>query len=323
MLRHLPRTRCAALLPCLLTLLAFGLLVWPLPARATFHLIEINKIMAAYNGDATIQAVELKVLRVGQNLVSFVQINTYDAGGQFVANLGEFTAPIANGSAGAQILCATPKFASTFGITPDMVIAPGIPVTTGQVAFEQDPGGDLPCRVNAIPYGAVTNPIGGPTFAPPLPAGGATALVRVVDDLAAISCPLVENANLNFRLSSGSSVNPITFTNNSGASVNVFSTVTAVEETTPAVNAVHVYPNPIRGSARIEAPAWEPLTIHDLQGRLVRIVTCWNACPRVAGPFRGEWDGRDQHGARVPSGVYFLRYRSHSEEINQRIVLIR
>lgn len=288
------------------------------PAWAAFHLNEINKIMVGYNGDQTIQAVEIKMIADFENVVNTGTIKVYDANGAFVSTLGTFSGNVAVGVTGRKILCATSNFASTFGITPDLVITPGLPVTTGQVAFE------LPtCLVNAIPYGAINVFKNGPTAAPPIPADGATVLVRIVDDLTIPSCPLNEDANARFKLASGSSAFPITFTNNADASVNVFTTVTAASGAPPSVGAIHVYPNPIRGSARVEAPAWAPLTVHDVQGRVVRVLTCLGACPAIAGPFRGEWDGTDQVGRRLPSGIYFLRYAGAPRPEVKRVVLLR
>jgi hypothetical protein len=285
-----------------------------------FHLNEITKLMAGFNGDATIQAVELKMLTDGENLVGGVSIRTYDAGGVLQATLGTFAGSIPNGTAGARILCATANFQATFGITADLTITAGIPATTGQVAFETGT-----CRVNVLPYGAVTVPLGGPSAAPPLPTGGATVLVRTTDSPTSF-CPLSvpEDAAARFGVQSGSSGSPIPFQNNAGASVNVFSTVAAVDPSPPAPGVLRVSPNPFRGTTRIEAPGWSPLTIHDVRGRLVRVLTCTGACPAVAGPFRGEWDGTDARGEPVPSGVYFLRYAGPGgPAVIRRIALIR
>ena len=73
------------------------------------------------------------------------------------------------------------------------------------------------------------------------------------------------------------------------------------------------------------APDWAPLTIHDIQGRLVRVLTCvaGGACPQVAGPYHGEWNGTDSHGHDVPSGIYFLRYVGRTGTVIKRIAITR
>ena len=79
------------------------------------------------------------------------------------------------------------KWRQRFGLVPDLQINAGMPVTTGQVAFE-DPAGT--CLVDAVAYGAVTTFLVGTTAAPPLPSGGATVLVRTVDNGTFPSCPV-------------------------------------------------------------------------------------------------------------------------------------
>ena len=290
-------------------------------APQTFHIAEIFKIMAGYNGDATIQAVEIKTLGAGENLVNGASIVVFNPDGSLSANLGTFPADVPNGAAGVRILCATAAFQTTFGITADLTIAPGILRMSGQVSYEKPA-----CRVNTIPYGNVSAPVTpGATLAPFLPVAGATILLRTIDSPGFPTCPLSESAGLRFQQKQGTTASPITFTNNAGTSVLVSSTVTGVGSPPPAHPVLRVFPNPIRGTTRIEAPDWAPLTIHDIQGRLVRVLTCvaGGACPQVAGPFKGEWNGTDSRGRDVPSGIYFLRYVGRSGSVVKRIAITR
>ncbi len=282
--------------PCLL----------PLPAYATFHLNEISKIMVGFNGDPSIQAIELKMLASSQHLVNGTSIKAYDAAGVLLGTLGTFGSDLANGIAGQKILCATNNFATTFGITPDLLISPGIPVTTGQISFESPT-----CLVNAIAYGAVTAIKNGKTVAPPIPTGGATVLARVVDDPSPIpSCPLDEDANARFLLVSGSSSNPVLFTNNRGASASVFTTMTGVEGGgVRTLGRLRVYPNPVQSAASIESEG-APLsyvTVYNVSGKLIRRWGSPYARTALGGPSRIVWDATDEHGRRVPSGIYFVR----------------
>jgi hypothetical protein len=172
----------------------------------------------------------------------------------------------------------------------------------------------------------VTKPVTpGATKAPFLPVGGATILIRRIDSPGLPTCPLSEDAGSRFQVKTGSPASPDTFTNNAGASVLVSSTVTSVGTLPPAHPVLRVFPNPIRGTTQIEAPDWAPLTIHDIQGRLVRVLTCvaGGACPEVAGPFKGEWNGTDSRGRDVPSGIYFLRYVGRSGSVVKRIAITR
>ena len=290
-------------------------------ATETFHIAEISKLMVGYNGDTGVQAVEIKMTTAGQNLVNGMTIAIYDGSGTLVATLGAFTANVANSASGDHILCATAKFRDTFGITPDLLITPLVPVTSGQVAYEK-----VGCRVNVLPYGTVTTPLTSPTAAPALPASGVTVLVRSVDDPTTPTCPLSENAGSRFTLTQGGPGTPITFFNNARLSVNVAANVVGVGGTAaPAAQVVRVFPNPFRGSTRIDAPAWAPLNIYDIRGRLIRVLTCLpqGACPDVSGPFRGVWDGLDENGAEAPSGIYFVRYSGPGGDIVKRFALIR
>jgi len=289
-------------------------------APQTFHLAEIYKIMAGYNGNTAIQAVEIRMNATGENLVNGASIVVYNADGTTSTNLGTFAADVPNGVAGGRILCATTGFQTTFGITADLTFSPGIIPMTGQVSYEKPT-----CLVNAIPYGNVTAPLTSTTMAPFLPVQGATVLLRTIDTPGVPSCPLAENAGLRFQQKQGTPASPITFTNNAGVSVPVSSTVTGVGGTPPAPQVLRVFPNPVRGTTRIEAPGWQPLTIHDIRGRLVRVLTCipGGACPDVAGRYLGEWDGTDSRGRAVPSGIYFLKYTAKSGTVVKRIAVTR
>ena len=297
----------------LLLFLGFAL-IWPCSARAGFHLNEITKVMAGHDGDAAVQAIELKMMFNGENLVTGKVFRAYDAAGVLVSTLGTFAAdlPAANAVAGNRILVATMKWRQRFGLVPDLQINAGIPVTTGQVAFE-DPAGT--CRVDAVAYGAVTTFLVGTSAAPPLPIGGATVLVRTLDNPVPVpACPMGTQSGTQFELTSGGATHPVTFTNNSGVSVNVTSTATGVE-TTPPVTAFRISPNPIRGSARIESPGGGRINVYDLRGRRVRTIL-----ESHTGSVRAEWNGTDDRGRLLASGVYFIRLEGGTPLVRRFVI---
>jgi flagellar hook assembly protein FlgD len=84
------------------------------------------------------------------------------------------------------------------------------------------------------------------------------------------------------------------------------------------------YPNPFNPSTTItfEIPARSHvnLSIYDIQGRPVRTVT-----DRVMpeGPQEVVWDGRDELGKGVSSGVYFCRLTALDRTLTRKMVLIR
>lgn len=311
-----------------LTLLAPALLltlvtitIWPGAARAAFHLNEINKIMAGFNGNTNIQAVEIRMITAGENVVGGGVIRTYNAAGGLVGTLGTFPGSVPNGIADRKILCATALFQSTFGITADLTISPGVIPTTGQVAFEV--GG---CLVNAIPYGDnITVFKNGTTAAPPLPTALAYVLVRTVPNGTGASCPVAENAAARFVLRSGSSAAPVVFSNNANVSVNVFSTLTDVDAPPAAPPPLRASPNPFHHSVELEfAERSTRVAIHDVSGRLVR---SWNTARASQGGAaqRLSWDGSGSDGKPVASGIYFVRVFGTESPGSKplRIVLLR
>ncbi|HEU4724965.1 MAG TPA: hypothetical protein VFU59_06650 [Candidatus Eisenbacteria bacterium] len=316
---HAPRRPRRRLVPLLAAAAILSLVFAPAPARATFHLVEVNKILTSYNGNAAIQAIELRMISGGQNLVNGVSIRSYDAAGVLLATHGTFAANVASGVADRKILCATSGFAAQFGITPDLVIAAGLPLATGQVSFET-----AACLVNAIAYGDVTVPRNGTTSAPAIPSGLAYVLARTVNNTTTVSCPLAENAAARFVIRSASTAAPVPFANNAGTSVNVLSTLTGVADAPPAPPAPRAFPNPFRGSVRIDAASASWIGVFDVRGALVRVVRDASArAGASAAPFTGEWDGRDADGRRAPAGVYFIRFGRGLGAPTARVALLR
>lgn len=90
-----------------------------------------------------------------------------------------------------------------------------------------------------------------------------------------------------------------------------------------------VFPNPSRGAASInvylrgarsDAPLDVQISILDLQGRRIRELA---PGPLARGVTTLRWDGRDQDGARVGSGHYFLRLSSALGTRVARITRVR
>lgn len=86
------------------------------------------------------------------------------------------------------------------------------------------------------------------------------------------------------------------------------------------------WPNPATGSVRISASLPQEgegatrLRVYDLRGALVRELNS----EAVTGPTRSwTWDGRDQAGQRVSTGVYLLQWQAGSITSRQRVVLLR
>jgi hypothetical protein len=108
--------------------------------------------------------------------------------------------------------------------------------------------------------------------------------------------------------------------------------VTGVEEERPSPPNISSFalgpasPNPMR--ERTVIPVFShasgpgpkaPLAVYDALGRLVRVLSL---CSSPLSPHAFVWDGRDNRGRQVPSGVYFYRSASGSAATG-KLVLIR
>ncbi|MBN1150467.1 T9SS type A sorting domain-containing protein [candidate division WOR-3 bacterium] len=103
--------------------------------------------------------------------------------------------------------------------------------------------------------------------------------------------------------------------------------VTIVEE-----NPLHVFspefltvsPNPFRGSAQIEFFLRNEdevqVSVLDLSGRIVKIIS---DCTLGSGSLYFSWDGTDETGMPVHSGIYFLNVMTEESAVSEELILIR
>jgi len=92
----------------------------------------------------------------------------------------------------------------------------------------------------------------------------------------------------------------------------------------PRTLSIDAFPNPFNPSVRIECVLPEPghvvLTIYDAGGRRVRTLVDQNQSePRLA----VTWDGRNARGARVATGVYFVKVESAHQVKTLKITLLK
>lgn len=84
------------------------------------------------------------------------------------------------------------------------------------------------------------------------------------------------------------------------------------------------YPNPFNAgtvlSYSLDAPANVEIAVYDVSGRRVARIVPPNAEWRNQ---RFVWDGRDEGGRQLASGVYFLRLRAGEAEAIRKIVILR
>ena len=98
-----------------------------------------------------------------------------------------------------------------------------------------------------------------------------------------------------------------------------------VEQPTHSITSLASYPNPFRERTAISFSLAEPgeadVRVYDVGGRRVRSVM---EGERLApGPHTVSWDGRDDGGRRVASGVYFVRADVGGRAVVERVTLLR
>jgi hypothetical protein len=164
------------------------------PAEASFHCMRIDAIMAGFNGNNSIQYVELRQRLGGQNLVGGHKIRFYDASNTLKATF-TFPSNATNNAAGDSILVGTAEFnANTSGGDADFTFSGANTTGTGDVLHPiQSPGGkvvwagetgDFNCAVGAPPsdsvaYGSFSGPVDFGTPAPALPSPSDNRALRV------------------------------------------------------------------------------------------------------------------------------------------------
>ena len=84
------------------------------------------------------------------------------------------------------------------------------------------------------------------------------------------------------------------------------------------------YPNPFNPNTEIafglKSDGFMNLSIYDAAGRLVRELINES---RPAGPYATVWNGKDQNGSAVASGVYFYRLTANEFEETRKMILLR
>ena len=93
---------------------------------------------------------------------------------------------------------------------------------------------------------------------------------------------------------------------------------------TPEVHLAQNYPNPFNPSTTISYSLPEAgqvkLEIFNLRGQLVQVLT---DSQESAGEHRKVWNGTDQSGNAVASGVYFYRLITPARSICRRMLLMK
>ncbi len=311
--------------------LAAILVLGSAPARATFHLMQVEQVIAGVDGDDTVQAIQLRMRAASQQFVSASRLRVTDAAGANPVLLSDITTDVAVGGLGRRVLLATASFASHTSppAVPDFVLDNAIPssyLAAGCIQFENNTGAQMLWRLmwGGAAYTGPTTGLTlndadgnfGPAYSGLVPTGGTQAL-----QFQGTASALSLNNDADYMLTAGAAV----FTNNAGDSFTVMSSLTGAPEIGRAVVVGDpvVAPNPFSTSTRIELQlaraADARLVIVDAAGR--RLGEIARSLP--AGTASLEWDGRDAAGRALPAGVYFYRLQVDDGVKSGRMLLVR
>jgi cysteine-rich repeat protein len=173
--------------------LACAAIVWsvPRPARATFHLAEINEFMTSYGGDPNAQFVEIEMLATGQQFVKDTVLGAFDSTGAYLGDVLVVPADVLSGANRTWLMGTTAYQNLPGAVAPDFVFTPGLPTTGGMVCWGA-PGVSVPPLgswnhtnpanyVDCVSYGTYSGPSNVHTSAPTTHDADGHSLLRTRD----------------------------------------------------------------------------------------------------------------------------------------------
>jgi hypothetical protein len=112
-------------------------------ARASFHLMQIERVIGGVCGDTGQQAIQLRMRSGFQNLVASARMRAWDAAGANPVVVHNFATNVAEEGTGVRILSLSAGFDAAQGPDPDFILTIPIPATylpAGKLTFEDDGG---------------------------------------------------------------------------------------------------------------------------------------------------------------------------------------
>jgi len=106
----------------------------------------------------------------------------------------------------------------------------------------------------------------------------------------------------------------------------LFSPTAVSQQALPLVNSLKQnYPNPFNPETTISydlsGESVVTLTIYDISGQVIR--TMVNNQAMSAGQYKSVWDGRDESGIKVASGVYFYQLHTGDFVAKKKMTLLQ
>ena len=218
----------------------------------------------------------------------------------------------------------------------DSVIAVGAVEITGEIASFSSPGPTADGRIkpdlcalgvanNVVKPGTLDEYQGasGTSFACPLTAGAAALLLSAHPGVSPWS---LREAMRNTASQAAAPDNDYGWgILDAYAALDYLNVLTAAPAgSAPAISIAGNWPNPFNPSTQIaftlDRELSVSLSIHDLQGRRLRTLVEGR---RAAGAHTATWDGRDEAGEAVASGVYFARVSAAGERRLHKLLLLK
>lgn len=311
----------------LLAVFAVAVLL-PQAAHASVHLMQIEQVIGGVNGDANLQAIQLRMRSGFQNVISGGKLVAYDDTGSNPIVLSAPATNVTQNTAGTRVLFATAGFGAnlTPNVTPNYVLTATIPpsyLAAGSLTWESKADDSVLWRVTwgGASYtgptdGVITNDADGqfaPVFDGPLPSTDLESL-RFKFAANALS---TNNAN-DYALTGSAAV----FTNSAGGSGTVTAPLNVGPNSPGALALVAPAPNPVTSamSYSIVLPRDMPVEvrIHDVTGRNVRTLVSQSL---PAGRHTFSWS--PPTASAIPNGIYFLELNAQGTRQTRRFALLR
>lgn len=290
--------------------------------------MQIERVIGGVDGDATAQAIQLRMRFAGQQFVSASRIRAWNADGSSRVTVVNMGTNVLIGNLGSRVLIASANFLAKTSPTtvPDFTMTTLIPesfLAAGSLTFESN-SGIIYWRLSwgganytGLTTGLTTNDLDG-NFGPPWPGALPTGFQALVFQGSASALSTTNAAD--YALSTGVGV----FTNNLTTSFSIVNTLSAAGSL-PAGTQLHQnYPNPFNPetviSFSMEAPGRVTVSVFDPMGRSV--TTLWDG-EAAQGLNEIRWDGRNARGEVVATGMYFYRLQSQGFSQVRKMVLLK
>src|SRR5262245_6552688 len=113
--------------------------------EASFHLMQIEQVIAGLNGDVTEQAIQLRMRANGQTQLAQARIRAWDANGLNPVLIVDLGSSVPNGVTGARVLITSVNFNDDTSppTTPNFIMTNLIPpsyLAAGSLTWESDTG---------------------------------------------------------------------------------------------------------------------------------------------------------------------------------------